>query len=50
MVDQEGNEWNIMEMNEFNFIVVWIAKVEKEWNENKSCLDRKKKGKEMNVI
>ena len=37
-------------MNEFNFIVVWIAKEGKEWNENKSCLDRKKKRKKRNVI
>ena len=50
MTSQEGNEWNRMKMNEFNFIVVWIAKDRKEWNENKSCLDRKKKIKERNVI
>ena len=34
-----------MEMNVFNFIIVWIAKDEKEYNENKSCLDKKKKKK-----
>ena len=47
---QQGNEWNIMEMNEFNFIVVWIVRDGKELNENKSCLDKKKKRKENNVI
>ena len=41
---------NGMEMNEFNFIIIWIAKDGKEMNENNFCLDRKKKRKEMNVI
>ena len=50
MVNQKGKEWNGMETNEFYFIVVWIAKNGKEWNENKSCLDRKKERKERNVI
>lgn len=33
-------------MNEFDCIVVWMAKDEKERNENNSCLDIKKKRKE----
>ena len=50
MVNQEMKEWNRMEMNEFYFIVIWIAKDGREQNENKSCLDRKNKIKEKNVI
>ena len=30
IVNQEGKEWNKMEMNEFNFIIVWIVKDGKE--------------------
>ena len=45
MINSEGNEWNKMKRNQFNFIVVWIVKDKKECNENKSYLDKKKKKK-----
>ena len=43
MVNYKVNEWNRMEMNEFNFVVVWIDNDEKEWSANKFCLDRRRK-------
>lgn len=50
MVSQDIKEWNIIKMNQFNLIVVWIGNDRKECNENKSCLDRKKKRKKKNAI
>ena len=43
-------EWNGIEKNGFNFIVVWMIKEGKERNGNNSCLDREKKRMEMNVV
>ena len=43
-------ECNGIQMNGFNFIVVWIVKDRKEMNGNNSCSDREKKIKEKNLI